>query len=155
MECTPIGVIHSPYQKRGQAPRQGRLSQEEITLEIYPEFFPGLKDIDHYTHLIVLYWVDRANRETLQTHTPHNRTETLGVFSTRSPNRPNPIAFCVASLVRREDNRLIVRWVDALDGSPLLDLKPYSPALDSVPEAAKGHIPNNLSEIAKGQEVDD
>lgn len=155
MELKPIGVIHSPYQERGQAPRQGRLSKKEVTLEIFSEFAPALKGIDHYTHLIVLYWVDRANRETLQSHTPHKGQGKLGIFSTRSPNRPNPIAFCVASLIRQEGNQLTVRWVDALDGSPLLDLKPYSPALDSVPEAANGHIPRNLSEIAGGQGFDE
>ena len=155
MQLKPIGVIHSPYKERGQAPRQGRLSMNEIILEVFPEFEPALKEIDHYTHLIVLYWVDRANREILQTLTPHNRSLPVGVFSSRSPNRPNPIAFCVASLIRKEANQLIVHWVDALDGSPLLDIKPYSPALDSVEHASSGHIPNSLEEIAKGQAFDE
>ena len=155
MELTPIGVIHSPYQERGQAPRQGRLSKNEIKLEIFPDFIKALKGIEHYTHLLVLYWADHANREVLQSHTPHNNQERVGVFSSRSPNRPNPIAICVASLVRREGNQLVVRWVDALDGSPLLDIKPYSPALDSVEYAANGHIPSSLAEIAKGQGKND
>ena len=152
MELTPIGVIHSPYKKRGQAPRQGRLSNNEVTLEIYPEFVPALKGIDRYSHLIVLYWADRADREILQSYTPHNDQERVGVFSSRSPNRPNPISYCAASLLRQEGDQLIVRWIDALDGSPLLDIKPYSPALDSIHDAANGLIPNSLAEIARGQD---
>ena len=151
MELTPIGVIHSPYKECGQAPRQGRLSENEIILEIFPDYTPAIKDIDRYTHLIVLYWGDRANREILQSHTPHNSKSRVGIFSNRSPNRPNPIAFCVAAFERQEGNQLVVRWVDALDGSPLLDIKPYSPALDSVEHASNGLIPNSLAGIAGGQ----
>jgi tRNA-Thr(GGU) m(6)t(6)A37 methyltransferase TsaA len=152
MQLTPIGVIHSPYKERGEAPRQGRLSDNEITLEIYPQFAAALKGIERCSHLIMLYWGDRANRETLQSCTPFSEVP-VGVFSSRSPNRPNPIAFCVADLLRREGNRLIVRGVDALEGSPLLDIKAYAPALDSIPEAANGQIPNSLDEISKGQKL--
>jgi tRNA (adenine37-N6)-methyltransferase len=152
MQLTPIGVIHSPYKQRGDAPRQGRLSDNEITLEIYPQFAAALKDVTRCSHLIVLYWGDRANRETLQSRTPFSDVP-VGVFSSRSPNRPNPIAFCVADLIRQEGNRLIVRGVDALDGSPLLDIKAYAPAIDCLPEATNGHIPDNLNEISKGQKA--
>jgi tRNA-Thr(GGU) m(6)t(6)A37 methyltransferase TsaA len=152
MQLTPIGVIHSPYKQRGDAPRQGRLSDNEITLEIYPQFAAALKDVTRCSHLIVLYWGDRANRETLQSRTPFSDVP-VGVFSSRSPNRPNPIAFCVADLIRQEGNRLIVRGVDALDGSPLLDIKAYAPAIDCLPEATNGHIPNSLNEISKGQKL--
>ena len=152
MQLTPIGVIHSPYRERGEAPRQGRLSDNEIALEIFPKFAAGLKDIDRCSHLIVLYWGDRANRETLQSQTPFSETP-VGVFSSRSPNRPNPIAFCMADLLRREGDRLIVRGVDALDGSPLLDIKAYAPALDSIPDVANGHILNSLDETSKGQKL--
>jgi tRNA-Thr(GGU) m(6)t(6)A37 methyltransferase TsaA len=152
MQLTPIGVIHSPYKQRGDAPRQGRLSDNEIALEIYPQFAAALKDITRCSHLIVLYWGDRANRETLQSRTSFSDVP-VGVFSSRSPNRPNPIAFCVADLIRQEDNRLIVRGVDALDGSPLLDIKAYAPAIDCLPEATNEHMPNSLSETSKGQKA--
>jgi len=148
MQLTPIGVIHSPYKERGQAPRQGRLSENEITLEIFPPFAPALKDIERCSHLIVLYWGDRANRETLQSRTPFSEVP-VGVFSSRSPNRPNPIAFCVADLLRREGDCLIVRGVDALDGSPLLDIKAYAPALDSIPDATQAHIPADREALSK------
>ncbi len=150
MQLNPIGVIHSPYKERSQAPRQGRLSDNEIILEIFPPFIPALKDIERCSHLIVLYWGDQADRETLQSRTPFSE-EPVGVFSSRSPNRPNPIAFCVADLIRREADRLIVRGVDALDGSVLLDIKAYAPALDAFPDADNAHIPSSLEEIANGK----
>lgn len=134
MELTPIGVIHSPYKERADAPRQGRLSESEIIIELFPEFIPAMKEIEKVSHIIVMYWGDRANRETLQSKTPFS-TELIGVFASRSPNRPNPIALCIADLIRREGNRLVVRGVDALDGSPLLDIKAYSAAIDSIPTA--------------------
>jgi tRNA-Thr(GGU) m(6)t(6)A37 methyltransferase TsaA len=152
MQLTPIGVIHSSYKQRGDAPRQGRLSDNEITLEIYPQFAAALKDVTRCSHLTVLYWGDRANRETLQSRTPFSDVP-VGVFSSRSPNRPNPIAFCVADLIRQEDNRLIVRGVDALDGSPLVDIKAYALAIDCLPEASNGHIPDSLNETSKGQKA--
>ena len=140
MELIQIGVIHSPYQERKEAPRQGRLSDNEMILEIFPEFELALKDTERLSHLIVLYWGDRSNRDVLQSRTPFSSTP-VGVFSSRSPNRPNPIAFCVADLIRREGNRLIVRGVDALDGSPLLDIKAYAAAIDSFPDAMSPRAP--------------
>lgn len=137
MELKPIGIIHSPFRVSGEAPHQGRSARETAVLEIFPEFAPGLKDVEQASHLIVLYWCDRADRAKLQTRTPYG-PEIHGVFACRSPARPNPIAFCVAELLGREENRLLVRGLDALDESPLLDLKPYSAGIDSVPEATLG-----------------
>jgi tRNA-Thr(GGU) m(6)t(6)A37 methyltransferase TsaA len=145
MQLNPIGVIHSPYKERGDAPRQGRLSENEMTLEIFPQFAGGLKDITRASHLIILYWGDRAKRDTLQSRTPFSEMP-VGVFASRSPNRPNPIAFCVADLVRQEGNLLIVRGVDALDGSPLLDIKTYAPDVDSFPHATNAHTPPTSGE---------
>lgn len=150
MQLYPIGVIHTPYKKRSQAPRQGRLSDNEIVLEILPPFIPALKGIERCSHLIVLYWGDQAEREALLSHTPFGE-ELVGVFSSRSPHRPNPIAFCVVDFVRREKDRIIVRGVDALDGSVLLDIKAYVPVLDAIPNAENAHIPSSLKEIALGR----
>jgi len=128
---TPIGTIRSPYQTREDAPRQGRFSDALVALEILPEFTEGLKDVEQQPHLIVLYWLDRSNRTALKAIPPHTGIE-HGVFATRSPDRPNPIGICIVELVRREGNQLFVRGLDALDGTPLLDIKPYSAAIDSV-----------------------
>ncbi|MGB9887818.1 MAG: tRNA (N6-threonylcarbamoyladenosine(37)-N6)-methyltransferase TrmO [Moorellales bacterium] len=137
MEVVPIGVVHSPYRRLEEAPRQGRLSDQPAELEIYPQYAEGLQDVDQASHLVVLYWCHLASRERLKTRTPFG-PEPRGVFACRSPGRPNPIAFCVAELVEVKGNRLVVRGVDAVDGSPLLDLKPYFPDLDSVPHARVG-----------------
>ena len=133
----PIGVIHSPYKRRGDAPFQGRHKDEVSTLEVFEHYEPGLKDVETCSHLIVLYLQNRGDRERLQTQTPWG-PEIRGVFATRSPNRPNPIGLCTVELVERKGRFLTVRWLDALDGSPLLDIKPYSAGVDAVPEADVG-----------------
>jgi tRNA-Thr(GGU) m(6)t(6)A37 methyltransferase TsaA len=130
IELVPIGIIHSPYQSPDDAPNQGRFSDQQVELEIYSDYVQGLKDIDGASHLIVLYWLHLAKRDVLQTKTPFG-PDLRGVFACRSPSRPNPIAFCVAKLLHREENRLFVQGIEAVDGSPLLDLKLYSSDLDS------------------------
>lgn len=137
LELVPVGVIHSSYRSPGEAPRQGRFADRVAEVEIYPQYAEGLKDLEQVTHLIVLYWCHLARRDVLQTRTPHG-PEIRGVFACRSPSRPNPLAFCVAELVEVKGNRLVVRGLDAVDGSPLIDIKPYSADLDSFPGARIG-----------------
>jgi len=132
-ELKPVGIIHSPFREHGDAPRQGRLSDVESTLEILPEFTDALQDVEHHPHLIVLYWLDLSDRATLKATSPHTGIE-HGVFVTRSPDRPNPIGIGIVDLIRREGKRLILRGLDALDGTPVLDIKPYSATIDCVRE---------------------
>lgn len=133
MELVSIGVIHSPYQVKGDAPRQGRLSPATSEIEIFPEYAEGLKDIVERPHLIIMYWLDRAERGTLTAIPPYSKEE-HGVFATRSPDRPNPIGFAVTDLLGIDGTRLTVRGLDALDGTPVLDIKPYSPEIDCIKE---------------------
>ena len=137
MKLTPIGVIHSPYKQKGDAPTQGRKKENSFRIEVFEEYTPCLKDIETASHLIVLYWADKADRNVQQTNTPHD-DKPHGVFATRSPNRPNPINLNIVDLVSREGNILHVKGMDALDRSPLLDLKPYSSDIDSIPNARIG-----------------
>jgi tRNA-Thr(GGU) m(6)t(6)A37 methyltransferase TsaA len=134
----PIGVIHSPYQEKSEAPRQGRLSDAISELEIFPKYAEALKGIENVSHLYVLYWGDRAQRNVLASRTPFSEKE-VGVFASRSPNRPNPIAVCVADLLEINGTTLTVRGVDALDGSPLLDIKVYD-QIDNVPNTSNRNI---------------
>nr|WP_287152947.1 tRNA (N6-threonylcarbamoyladenosine(37)-N6)-methyltransferase TrmO [Candidatus Solincola tengchongensis] len=134
MLLRPIGVVHSPYLEMDQAPFQGRMSSAESVVEVFEEYVDGLKDVEAASHLYILYWAHRASREILQNVTPWG-PEARGVFACRSPSRPNPINLCVVELVRREDNRLTVRGLDALEGSLVVDIKPYSGYIDAVPEA--------------------
>jgi tRNA (adenine37-N6)-methyltransferase len=127
----PIGYVRSHYQSTKQVPKGlGAKHGAEGILEILPQFETGLTDIEGFSHLIVLWVFDRAEGfELLGTPPSDNRAH--GVFATRSPRRPNPIALTVVELLRREGNRLYVRGVDMLDGTPILDIKPY---MSNVPE---------------------
>lgn len=137
MELVAIGVIRSPYRTMDEAPFQGRFSSEEAELEIYEDYADGLKDVEASRYLILLYWGHLADRGVLQTVTPWG-PEVRGVFACRSPSRPNPVEFCVVELLRREGNRLVVRGLDAVDGSAIVDIKPYSARIDSIPDATIG-----------------
>lgn len=134
---TQIGIVRSPYKDRTGAPFQGRHRNDVSTLEVLEDFEPALLDIEKCSHLIVLYWQDKGDRSVLQTRTPWG-PEIHGAFATRSPNRPNPIGLCVVELLKREGRFLKVKGMDALDGSPLVDIKPYSSGIDSVENATIG-----------------
>jgi tRNA-Thr(GGU) m(6)t(6)A37 methyltransferase TsaA len=127
----PIGYARTPHQAPSDVPK-GPLAKHEAegVLEIEAEYEEGLKDIDGFSHLFVLWVFDRAEGFSLLA-TPPGGTIAHGVFATRSPYRPNPIALTVVELLRREGNRLYVRGVDMVEGTPLLDIKPY---LSSIPE---------------------
>jgi tRNA-Thr(GGU) m(6)t(6)A37 methyltransferase TsaA len=126
----PIGYAKTPYTATQQIPK-GPFAKHDVEgiLEILPQFSPGLADIEGFSHLLVLWVFDRADGFEL-TAAPPSDNRTHGVFATRSPRRPNPIALTTVELLRREGARLHVRGVDMLDGTPLLDIKPY---LSSVP----------------------
>jgi tRNA-Thr(GGU) m(6)t(6)A37 methyltransferase TsaA len=130
-ELRQIGIVHSLYREQKDAPSQGSHTNDVSTLEVFEDYEPALLDIEHCSHLIVLYWQDKANRSVLQTHTPWG-PEIHGVFATRSPNRPNPVGLCVVELMEQNGRFLKVRGMDALDGSPLIDIKPYSSQVDLV-----------------------
>jgi len=137
VELQPIRLIHSPYREKKDAPFQGRHEMKDSTIEIFEAYESGLLDIDRCTHLYVLYWQDKGDRTVLQTKTPWG-PDIHGIFSTRSPNRPNPIGLCVVDFLEREGRLVKVKGLDALDGSPLLDLKPYSAPIDAFPDAWVG-----------------
>lgn len=128
----PIGIVHSPYTATRDIPKGlGTEHREEGVIEIFPEFEAGLLDVEGFSHLYVLWVFDRAGvlPETW-VGTPPADDRPHGVFATRSPRRPNPLALTVVELLRREGRKLSVRGVDMLDGTPVLDLKPY---LSNIP----------------------
>ncbi len=125
----PIGYIRSPFHDTARIPKGlGAQHTAEGTLEVLPEFEPGLLDIEGFSHLLVIWVFDRAQGCELVT-TPPSDSRPHGVFSTRSPQRPNPIGLTVVELAGREGNRLILRGVDMLDGTPVLDIKPYTSSI--------------------------
>ena len=128
----PVGFVRSPYNETAQVPKGcGARHEAEGTIEIEPEFEEGLLDIEGFSHLFVVWVFDRAEGFEL-VGTPPTDTRPHGVFATRSPRRPNPLGLTVVRLLGREGRRLKVSGVDMLDGTPVLDIKPY---LSSVPES--------------------
>jgi tRNA-Thr(GGU) m(6)t(6)A37 methyltransferase TsaA len=130
IKLEPIGIIRSPYTNKNNSPRQGRYSNETSVLTVYKKYMDGIEGIDLHSHYMIFYWQDHAVRNQLKV-VPHGKTEKRGVFSTRAPVRPNPIGFCLVEVVNIEDNQITVQWLDAWDGSPLLDIKPYWQEIDT------------------------
>lgn len=134
----PIGIIHSPFTTKDEASIQGKFRPEARgEVKVFPEFEEGLKDIELFSHLFLIYIFDRSLPGDLIRHTflddqPH------GVFACRHPSRPNSIGFTVVRLDERIGNRLIVSGVDVLEGTPLIDIKPYIARFDSFPDASEG-----------------
>jgi tRNA-Thr(GGU) m(6)t(6)A37 methyltransferase TsaA len=126
----PIGFVTSPYKNTGEIPKGlGAKHEADGILNILPEFEPGLTDIEGFSHLIILWEFDRSQGfELLGAPPSDNRPH--GVFATRSPRRPNPIGITIVELLGRAGTELQVRAVDMLDGTPILDIKPY---LSSIP----------------------
>jgi len=117
-----------------------KAGEEEAKIRIYPEFCAGLKGIGDFSHLIILYWIHlRDNEEERRTllvfPKRHSRNVETGVFASRSPSRPNPIGLCVGKLLKVEDCVLTVKELDALENSPIVDIKPYIPRADAIPDA--------------------
>lgn len=123
----PIGVVRCAVKRAAEMPRGG----VEAEVEVLAEFADGLASIENYSHLILVGWLHEAGQGQLKWPDQKSPAET-GVFSTRSPRRPNPIGLCAVRLLGREGNRLRVSPVDFVDGTPVLDIKPYSSAWDSV-----------------------
>lgn len=133
MELTPLGTIRSPFQKPGDCPRQGRFSDAVSVIEVDPAYGDALLGVEAGRRYLVLYEAHLADRSRLQT-IPPARKELWGVFASRSPHRPNPINLCIAYLQKREGNTLHVTGLDAVDGSHLIDIKPYAKDIDTVDE---------------------
>src|SRR2546423_10462497 len=126
----PIGFVSSPYKDTGQVPKGlGAKHDADGVLKLLPEFEPGHTDIEGFSHLIVIWEFDRSEGFEL-TASPPSDNRSHGVFATRSPLRPNPIALTTVELLRRTYVHLHVRGIDMLDGTPILDIKPY---LSSIP----------------------
>jgi tRNA-Thr(GGU) m(6)t(6)A37 methyltransferase TsaA len=132
-----IGRIGTPWTRREDCPKNARESDAVCTVEVDERWAGALAGVETCSHLLVLYWMDRARRD-LVLQAPRHYAEKRGTFALRSPVRPNPIAASVVRLVAIEGTRLSVVGLDCLDGTPLLDLKPYFASVDAVPAATVG-----------------
>jgi tRNA-Thr(GGU) m(6)t(6)A37 methyltransferase TsaA len=149
----PIGTIHSPFRNVEGVPIQptGALGIRGF-IEILPEFVKGLEDLDGFSHVILLYHFHQVRKSKL-TVTPFLDSQPRGVFATRAPTRPNPIGLSVVRLLSIDRNILHIENVDIIDGTPLLDIKPYVPEFDQHPadrvgwlEQSKGKVQSKKSD---------
>ena len=138
MTIEPIGTIQTPFTTKEECPIQPSYASNALgQVEVFREFEAGLKDIETFSHLYLLYLFDRSGgielvRSTFLDDTPH------GIYASRHPSRPNGIGLSVVRLIRREGNTLVVEGVDMLDKTPLLDIKPYIPKYDAITSASEG-----------------
>ena len=132
-----IGRIRTPWTRREECPKNARQSDAVCTIDVDPRYAAALQGVESCSHLLVLYWMDKSRRD-LVLQVPHHYGEPRGTFALRSPARPNPIAASVATLLQISGNRLSVVGLDCLDGTPLIDIKPYFASTDSVPNAVVG-----------------
>jgi tRNA-Thr(GGU) m(6)t(6)A37 methyltransferase TsaA len=134
LDLRPVGYIRTPFRTLTDCPRHPWETRASARIEILPELADALLGIREASHLHVMYWLDQAARSPLLRPTPHDGA-TRGVFATRSPIRPNPIGLTVVKLLGLDGNSLEVGSLDCVDGTPLIDVKPYLPGMDSLPEA--------------------
>lgn len=125
IQYTPIGIVNTPFINFNGIPTQpSKAKGVEGTIVIFPEFSQGLKDLEKFSHIILLCHFHRTTKHNLIV-TPSGQTKQRGLFATRSPNRPNPIGLSIVRLNQIQDNVLMIADLDILDGTPLLDIKPY------------------------------
>lgn len=149
---TAIGVIHTPFLHAKGTPIQSAVAgNAQGVVEVFAEFAEGLKDLTGFERLWLIYWMDRASAAQLITR-PYLDNQDRGVFATRSPARPNHIGLSSVRLLQLEGNRLLVSEVDMLDGTPLLDIKPYVPAFDHFDVTRTGWY---ADKSARGAVADD
>jgi tRNA-Thr(GGU) m(6)t(6)A37 methyltransferase TsaA len=143
----PIGTVHSPFKAPPGTPIQPSAAIDiRGTVDIFPEYQAGLQDLEGFSHLILIYYFHLSQKFSLKVK-PFLDDRQRGLFATRAPARPNPIGLSVVRLERIDGSRLYIREVDIVDGTPLLDLKPYVPRFDSRTEATSGWLAENLGRL--------
>ena len=139
-QLSPIGIIHTPYTSKDECPIQPTYATDaEGTVTVFDQYADGLKDIETFTHVYLLYTFDRAGESEL-VRPPFLDDEPHGVFASRHPCRPNGIGMSVVRLLRRDGNTLLVLGVDMLNDTPLLDIKPYIARFDRIDDANDGWL---------------
>ena len=148
----PIGVVHSPHKEPKGTPIQPAAAKGIIaTVEIFPEYVEGLKDLEGFSHVILIYHFHLSKRASLSVK-PYLDTEPHGVFAMRGPSRPNPIGISAVRLIGIDDNILGIEGVDIVDGTPLLDIKPYVPEFDAREVERIGWLENNVGRLSTSRD---
>lgn len=148
----PIGIIHSPFKEPHGTPIQPAGAKDsEGTVEIFPEYAKGLKDIEGFSHIILIYHFHLSKEFFLEVK-PYMDDQLRGVFATRAPARPNPIGISIVRLLRREGEKLFIRDVDIVDDTPLLDIKPYVPEFDTREIEKIGWLEKNVNKLSEAKD---
>ena len=131
IEYKPIGLIHSPFKECKGTPIQGVSAVDaEGIVEVFPEYTAGLKDLDGFSHIILIYHFHLSGKCSLRVK-PYLDNRLRGLFATRAPSRPNPIGLTIVQLIKITGGKLYIHQLDVVDGTPLLDIKPYIPEFDT------------------------
>lgn len=146
MELCAIGHVETPFNRLEDCPRNIRVCDHETWLVLDPAYEPAMRELSDTTHLIVLYWLDKSERSTLRKVTPFDGKE-RGVFATRSPNRPNPIGHAALPILAIDGLRIKVGPMDCLNGTLLIDIKPYISTTDCYPDAKLDWIDNLAPDV--------
>ncbi len=148
----PIGVVHSSFKEPKGTPIQPAGAKAiNGTVEIFPEYAEGLKDVEGFSHIILIYHFHLSRRAPLKVK-PYMDNEMRGVFATRSPSRPNPIGISVVQLIKIENNILHIQDVDIVDGTPLLDIKPHVPEFDIREAVRIGWLGKNVHKLSASRD---
>ena len=148
----PIGVIHSPFKEPKGTPIQP-LGAKNIngTVELYPEYAEGLKDLEDFSHIFLIYHFHLSKKASLKVR-PYMDSKVHGVFAMRGPSRPNPVGISVVRLVRIEENILYIQDIDIVNGTPLLDIKPYVPEFDIREVSKAGWLEKNVHKLSRSKD---
>jgi len=151
IELTPIGIIHSPFRNPAGSPIQPTGAKRvNGSIQIFEEYRTGLRDLEGFSHIYLLYHFHRSTGYNLSV-VPFMDTRPRGLFATRAPKRPNPIGLSIVRLDKVEDGRLYIQNVDVLDGTPLLDIKPFAPQFDAQQEVRAGWLEQITSNVAEAK----
>lgn len=154
MDFEQIGIIHTQFREREGTPIQPKMGRGiKGKIEIHDQYVPGLKDLDGFSHIILLYHLHKSEGYSLEV-VPYLDDRKRGLFSTRAPRRPSPIGLSIVRLNRIERNVVFIEDVDMLDGTPLLDIKPYVPAFDNPQDIRIGWLEGKAAET-EGKKADD
>jgi len=147
IEYKPIGIIHSPFKEPKGTPIQPTAAKGiDGVVEVLPEYIEGLKDLEDFTHIILIYHFHLSKKFSLKAK-PFMDNRIHGIFSIRAPSRPNPIGISIVKLIKIEKNTLYIRDVDIIDGTPLLDIKPYVPEFDVRKVDRIGWLEKNVKKL--------
>ncbi len=152
MNFKPIGIVHSPFKEAIGTPIQPKAAKGiKGTVEVFTEFADGLADLDGFSHIILICNFHLVQKPKLKV-IPYMDDQQRGVFSTRAPSRPNPIGISVVRLNRIENNILYIQDVDIVDGTPLLDIKPYVPEFDSKEDIKIGWLEKRVHKLSTSKD---